>query len=703
MRMLTNEVHTDLNAWSRSLQESLRSSGAVKKGKITRSDALSRVCKSGKWSYEIKCDEEGDDYASIIGCKDEARTVHIPQAFSNLTVKEIGVRAFAGNKTVQHITMPSTVEKVGSQAFNNCSLLETLSFSPRIEALDESLLSGCGHLEKVVLPTSLKVIPRRFFASTALRDITVPSCVERIESGAFDGIGECEVRIDLDNPFLSTDGVALYDKTGSILLSVLKPVSRYKVPDSCRIISDSAFKGMGSLREVDLGQSVKEIGAYAFFRTSIEELICPSSLAKIGAKAFASSKMREIRWNSELEYIGEQAFACTNIGSFPMPPSLVSLGPKAFWRTKISFENQASSSKHTNDHLAITHGCLYEKRKDGLVLIECLSNERSCQIEPGTIEISAEAFEGDSSLESVIVPEGVVSIGDRAFRFCEKLRQVQLPDSLQQIGSEAFFGTGIRSLCIGPLLEHIGRNALEFAGDSRDGRKAKLDNLAVSPGNKYFYLRDGMLIAREKDGDHVLLHDGHTSHVRIPDTVIAVDDMAFYNSSVSELFVPASLETVSQRAFLGCDGLKSVHIEYPELVNGIRSITVAFPVFSRDRWDFSRSLRMNSAGLFLDFDAYDAYAVHEPNPPRAVEMALGRLLEPVDLSDSSRANYESAVLRYLELAIASFNDEHNDKAINALFAYARKNDLVSKEMTRLEAEAQNHVVREIAAQLNGGR
>ena len=328
--MLTNEVHTDLNAWSRSLQESLRSSGAVKKGKITRSDALSRVCKSGKWSYEIKCDEEGDDYASIIGCKDEARTVHIPQAFSNLTVKEIGVRAFAGNKTVQHITMPSTVEKVGSQAFNNCSLLETLSFSPRIEALDESLLSGCGHLEKVVLPTSLKVIPRRFFASTALRDITVPSCVERIESGAFDGIGECEVRIDLDNPFLSTDGVALYDKTGSILLSVLKPVSRYKVPDSCRIISDSAFKGMGSLREVDLGQGVKEIGAYAFFRTSIEELICPSSLAKIGAKAFASSKMREIRWNSELEYIGEQAFACTNIGSFPMPPSLVRLVLTAF-------------------------------------------------------------------------------------------------------------------------------------------------------------------------------------------------------------------------------------------------------------------------------------------------------------------------------------------------------------------------------------
>lgn len=701
--MQANEICTDLNAWSRSLQESLRSSGAVRKGKIPRSDALSRICKSGKWSYEIKCDEKGDDYASIVGCKDETKTVHIPQAFDNLAVKEIGVRAFAGNKTVQHVTMPSTVEKVGSQAFINCSLLETLSFSPCIEALDESLLSGCSHLEEVVLPTSLRVIPRRFFASTALRNITVPSCVERIEGGAFDGIRECEIRIDPDNPFLSTDGVALYDKTGSVLLSALKAVSHYKVLDSCRIISDSAFKGMGSLREVDLGQGVKEIGAYAFFRTSLSRLICPVSLEKIGNKAFASSKLREVELNAQLEYIGEQAFACTNLGSFSMPSSLVSLGPKAFWRTNISFEDQASSLKHANDHLAITHGCLYEKKKEGLVLIEGLSNEGSCRIEPGTIEISAEAFEGDSSLESVIVPEGVVSIGDGAFRFCEKLRQIQLPDSLRQIGSEALFGTGIRGLCIGPSLERIGRNALEFAGDSRNGRKAKLDYLAVSPGNKYFYLRDGMLIAREEDGDHVLLHDGHTPHVRIPDTVIAVDDMAFYNSSVSELFVPASLKSVSQRAFLGCDGLKSVHIDYPELVNGIRGITVAFPVFSRDRWDFSRSLRMNSAGLFLDFDVYDAYAVHEPNPPRAVEMALGRLLEPVDLSESSRANYESAVLRYMEVAIASFEQERNEKAINALFVYARKSDLVRNEIVRLEAEAQSHAVREVAARLNGGR
>ena len=84
-------------------------------------------------------------------------------------------------------------------------------------------------------------------------------------------------------------------------------------------------------------------------------------------------------------------------------------------------------------------------------------------------------------------------------------------------------------------------------------------------------------------------------------------------------------------------------------------------------------------------------------------MALGRLLEPVDLSNSSRSNYESAVLRYLELAIASFNEERNEKAINALVAYARKNDSVGKEMARLEAEAQDHVVREVAARFSGGR
>ena len=75
----------------------------------------------------------------------------------------------------------------------------------------------------------------------------------------------------------------------------------------------------------------------------------------------------------------------------------------------------------------------------------------------------------------------------------------------------------------------------------------------------------------------------------------------------------------------------------------------------------------------------------------------------MDLSESSRANYESAVLRYMEVAIASFEQERNEKAINALFAYARKSDLARNEIARLETEAQSHAVREVAARLNGGR
>ena len=703
LRMLKNEARIDLSVWSRTLQDSLRSNGAMGGDSPLCDRTHLRVYESGCWSYVIKSSKRGEAYASIAGCDDEARVIEVPQLLDGLSVREIEAKAFAWNKTACRIVLPDTIDAIGSQAFLNCSQLEGLVFPPSVEALDWSVLSGCSRLREVVLPASLRVIPRRLFVSASLRKITISQCVERIERGAFNVTDACEIEIVPENPFLSTDGIALFDKPGEILLSALKPISNYRIPDSCRIVSDSSFKGMFALEEIELGQGVEEIGAYAFFGTSITGLVCPNSLVKIGDKAFASSKLREVKFDPQLEYLGEQAFACTKLKAFSMPRDLCSMGSKAFWRTGIDFGNQVSSSEFANGSLVISHGCLYERGDSGLILLECLSNDEQCRIEPGTIEVRARAFEGNDALESVLVPEGVISIGDDAFRLCRKLCRVQLPDSLQTIGSEAFWGTGVRSMHVGPLVTHIGENALEFAGDSRNGRKAKLECLSVSSSNECFYSCDGLLIERKDDGDHVLLHDGNTLHVKIPDTVIAVDGMAFYNSTVMELSIPSSLKKVSQRAFLGCDGLEYVHVEYPKLVNGVHSATVLFPIFSRDRWDFSRSLRMNSAGRFLDFAIYDSYTIHEPNPPRVVEMALARLLEPIDLDDSARANYESAVLRYMELAIVSFEEEHNEKALSALLAYAGRSELISDGIRRLGVEARDQAVREIAVQLSEGR
>lgn len=61
-------------------------------------------------------------------------------------------------------------------------------------------------------------------------------------------------------------------------------------------------------------------------------------------------------------------------------------------------------------------------------------------IENGLTEISAQAFYGDTALDSISIPESVTTIGARAFGGCTGLSQLTIPDSVTEIADNAFEG-----------------------------------------------------------------------------------------------------------------------------------------------------------------------------------------------------------------------------------------------------------------------
>ena len=508
------------------------------------------------------------------------------------------------------------------------------------------------------------------------------------------------VEVSAGNAFFSTDGIALFDKRAETLLKALVAVESYKVPDGCVSIAPAAFKGMSSLRKLEFDEGLEEIGSYAFFRTSLERVVCPPSLRAIGEKAFASTRLNEVGLNEGLQAIGDQAFSGTKIGKALLPATLEHLGTKAFWNSEIDFNDPgAFAVADGNASLCIDSAALYKRTAEGLSLVECLGRADIFETLPETVEICPRAFEGSCSLESVFLNKGLRVVGDRSFASCEKLWRVVLPWTIESIGDEAFFLTQLSEVRVGPDVSHIGSRAFEFAGEVRTARKRKLSSISVAPQNEHYYERDGMLIERGVNGDRVLLYAGSPLCVHIPDSVVEVADMAFYNAQLEQLDIPASLQRVSQRGFLGCDGLKEVRISFPDEVQGCRQISVPFPEHPRDRWDFSRCLAMGKRGLFFDFEIYDAYAVHELDTACVVKMALARLTNPIELSQASRMNYESAVLRYLPSALVSFEERSDSGAINALLGYASKTKAVMEELLRLGSEAQDRSLREIALRL----
>lgn len=579
-----------------------------------------------------------------------------------------------------HGNTPASVEREASKH----RVLSEGSWRYRLE--DDGDATYCiicgysGRETSVIVPEAfdnapVKRLAPRAIASSTAEKVELPSTLEELDPAAISGPKLESIVIRANSSSLSTDGVAIYTVDGSKLISCPVPVENYALSVHCKEVGDSAFKGMTSLKSLEFNEGLEHIGSFAFFRTSIIDIEFPPTLRSIAEKAFASAKLESVTFKEGIESVGSQAFANTKIRAAHLPASLKHLGDKAFWHCNIDYTtNESFTIDAGNPSLTYAQGLLYSRDAEGLHLLEAIAPARCCSIAEGTVQVCSHAFENRPDLEAVILPAGLVVIGERAFASCKNLNKAVLPESLRLVGAEAFYDTAIQEVTIGSRLTDIGPCAFEVAGDGRLREKPQLLHLSVSSENTRYKLENGMLIEKRDTGDRVLLYAGDKGTVHIPEGVVEVAEMAFYNAYIDELFIPSTLKKVSQRGFLGCWGFEKAHIVYPEAYEGYAEVTVPFPKEPRDRWDYSRALAMNSQGVFLDFEIFDAYAVHELDTDRVVEIALSRLLNPIDLSRASKANYESAVLRYLPHALATFKHFANQGAFTSLKEYWRKNE-----------------------------
>jgi hypothetical protein len=163
------------------------------------------------------------------------------------------------------------------------------------------------------------------------------------------------------------------------------------------------------------------------------------------------------------------------------------------------------------------------------------------------------AFEFNTGLLSVTLPDSVTNIGDFAFEFCANLTGVTVGSSVLNVGFGAFEGcSSLTHFTIPGSVVSIGLVA--FWGCTN------LTAIDVEPVNTVFSSAGGVLF--DKAQTKLLVYPaGKSGSYTIPNSVTVIGDYAFSTcSELIDIAIPNSVTNIGNNAFDGCSKLNSLSI-----------------------------------------------------------------------------------------------------------------------------------------------
>lgn len=382
-------------------------------------------------------------------------------------------------------------------------------------------------------------------------------------------------------------------------LSTLKNVSSVFIPATVTSIGDFAFRCCKFLATVTFaeGSQLKSIGGSAFYGTEhahprFKEIKIPDSVETIGTNAFHNCQdLESITLPASLKTIESSAFSsCCNLSKIKLPVSLTTIensvfdgcrsletvfydGSLAQWsqiNTSNGFLGYSSPSLVMNDYTA--------------QFISVKDDPFAEPIPKKTVTITK--YTGKEStviLPSTISSWPVTKIGEAAFQDNTTITSVTIPDSVTEIGANAFAGcTNLTSVTYGgdwsKLTIQSGNPAVE------DAVNAQLFEFEFTPDNTAVIVNnykckgtaaDVTIPSRYKGKpvtaiNNAAFPNSAVTSVTIPDSVTSIPDAAFVNcSQLTNISIPNSVTFIGFAAFNSCTSLKSITL--PSSLSTIQS------------------------------------------------------------------------------------------------------------------------------------
>ena len=320
---------------------------------------------------------------------------------------------------------------------------------------------------------------------------------------------------------------------------------------------------------VSLPEGVTSIGDYAFFEcTHLTAINLPDGLLSIGKFAFGGcSSFASLSLPASLISIGKQAFSnCASLTDLSIPDAVNSIGDSAF-EGCTGLTTVAVGGANTS--FLSENGILFNAGKTTLLLYPAQKAGTAYAVPATVTRIGAHAFQGNTSLTSVTLPNGLLSVDNGAFLNCTNLQTAALPYGLKTIGRDAFRNcsslTG--ALTIYDTITSVGKYAFADCGLTQitfQGDLQLLDTNAFSNNADLTTVTiRGDIWAdpyREEPNDP-FSGCSALQTVVVEEGVTRIAEEVFSNiPNLRSITLPSTLKTIGECGFFCCQGLTSVTI-----------------------------------------------------------------------------------------------------------------------------------------------
>ena len=518
----------------------------------------------------------------------------------------IGASSF-WNRNLQSLQLPDSLEVIGSGAFSTTSGLKELTLPKNVKTIEQYAFYS-SELESIKLPDGLTEIGKQAFAdSSKLTAIELPESLTTIGDNAFYNVPMKEVRIpanvsnigrnvffheeltayyvDEKNAFFSSYSGALYNKDQTVLLEAPYTLGKdFTFSDSLTTISDNAF----ALRN---GENMK----------------LPEGLTSIGKEAFAGGYNRVVELPESMTVIGEAAFHKANLYSIYIPATVSKIEKQVFQSGSLEIICYGGTQEQWD-------AIIIEEENDLLESAELYTDTHTVAGSGWTLDLSNGSMMVDqmydcsggpqpwhpwnASIKTVEFGQHVYPIYEYSFAGYENLKTIHWNCNNSSVYENAFAG------CTGLMDVYYNESESKWKEEGLDKIFPDSPNLTVhfkalpvsgswGDNGKWSYdEKTGLLeisgqgvITRDNRGwDHwadyvkvAIIEEGVTEigysafygcydliQIVIPEGVTSIGQYAFHATSLNDITIPLSLQSVDAEALIGGETNRDIHYKGTE-------------------------------------------------------------------------------------------------------------------------------------------